>query len=48
MTLQARMNITVHPTIGSDKIWVWVCDNHLITETGIRPLHKSPQEIFEV
>jgi Xaa-Pro aminopeptidase len=48
MRLQARMNITVHPTIGSDKIWVWVCDNYLITETGIRPLHKSPQEIFEV
>jgi Xaa-Pro aminopeptidase len=48
MTLQARMNVTVHPTIGSDKIWVWVCDNYLITETGIQPLHKSPQEIFEV
>jgi len=48
MKLQARMNITVHPTIGSDKIWVWVCDNYLITETDIRPLHKSPQEIFEV
>ena len=48
MRLQARMNITVHPTIGSDRIWVWVCDNYLITEAGIQPLHKSPQEIFEV
>lgn len=48
MELQARMNITVHPVIGSDTIWVWVCDNYLITETGIQPLHKSPQEIFEV
>ncbi|MBM4348524.1 MAG: aminopeptidase P family protein [Deltaproteobacteria bacterium] len=48
MKLQARMNITVHPTIGSDKIWVWVCDNYLLTETGFEALHKSPQEIFEL
>lgn len=39
MKLQARMNITVHPTIGSDKVWVWVSDNYLITETGVQPLH---------
>jgi Xaa-Pro aminopeptidase len=48
MKLQAQMNITVHPIIGSDKIWVWVCDNYLITESGVEPLHKSPQEIFEI
>lgn len=48
MKLQARMNITVHPIIGSDRIWVWVCDNYLITETGIEPLHKSPQTIFSI
>jgi hypothetical protein len=27
---------------------VWVCDNYLITETGIEALHRSPQEIFEI
>jgi Xaa-Pro aminopeptidase len=48
MKLKARMNITVHPIIGSDKVWVWVCDNYLITETGIEALHRSPQEIFEI
>jgi Xaa-Pro aminopeptidase len=49
MKLKARMNITVHPTIGSDKIWVWVCDNYLITDSGVSPcLHKTPQEIFEL
>jgi Xaa-Pro aminopeptidase len=48
MKLQARMNITVHPIIGSDKIWIWVCDNYLITESGAKPLHKTPQEIFEI
>jgi Xaa-Pro aminopeptidase len=48
MKLQARMNITVHPIIGTNRIWVWVCDNYLVTESGIEPLHKTPQEIFEV
>jgi len=48
MKLQARMNITVHPIIGSDKVWVWVCDNYLITDTGIQSLHTSPQQIFEL
>jgi Xaa-Pro aminopeptidase len=48
MKLRARMNITVHPIIGSDKIWVWVCDNYLITESGVEALHKVPQEIFSI
>jgi Xaa-Pro aminopeptidase len=49
MKLKPRMNITVHPIIGSDRVWVWVCDNYLITDSGVSPcLHKTPQEIFEV
>ena len=49
MRLEARMNITVHPTVGSEKLWVWVCDNYLITETGVSEcLHKTPKEIFSV
>lgn len=49
MKLKAGMNITVHPIIGSDRIWVWVCDNYLITESGASEcLHKTPQEIFSV
>ena len=49
MKLKARMNITVHPVIGSDKLWVWVCDNYLITDSGVSQcLHKTSQEIFEV
>jgi Xaa-Pro aminopeptidase len=48
MKLQARMNITVHPIIGSERIWVWVCDNYLIKESGVESLHRSPQEIFEI
>ncbi len=48
MKLKPRMNITVHPIIGNDRVWVWVCDNYLITEQGLEPLHKTPQEIFEI
>jgi len=49
MTLKARMNITVHPTVGSDRVWVWVCDNYLITESGVSEcLHKTAKEIFSV
>jgi Xaa-Pro aminopeptidase len=49
MKLKANMNIVVHPTIASERIWVSVCDNYLITENGVSPcLHKTPQEIFEV
>jgi Xaa-Pro aminopeptidase len=49
MKLKARMNITVHPIIGTDQVWAWVCDNYLITESGVSEcLHKTPQEIFTV
>jgi len=49
MKLKPNMNITVHPTIGTDRLWVWVCDNYLVTETGPSPcLHKVPQQIFSV
>ena len=49
MRLASNMNIVVHPSIGSERIWVSVCDNYLITEKGASPcLHKMPQEIFSV
>ncbi len=49
MKLKPGMNITVHPIIGSDRVWVWVCDNYLITESGVSDcLHKAPQEIYEI
>ncbi len=49
MKLQAGMNITVHPTVGSDRVWVWVCDNYLVTESGVSEcLHKTPKEIMSV
>ena len=49
MKLKPGMNITVHPIIGTDRVWVWICDNYLITESGVSEcLHKTPQKIFEV
>ena len=49
MKLKARMNITIHPTVGSDRVWVWVCDNYLITDSGVSDcLHKTPKEIFSL
>jgi Xaa-Pro aminopeptidase len=49
MKLKDGMNITVHPTIGSDRIWVWICDNYLITDSGVSQcLHKTPQQIFSI
>lgn len=47
MKLRRNMNITVHPTVGTSRLYAWVCDNYLITETGVSQcLHKTPQEIF--
>jgi Xaa-Pro aminopeptidase len=49
MKLQAGMNITVHPTVGSDRVWVWVCDNYLVTKTGVSEcLHRTTKEIIGI
>jgi len=49
MKIGASMNIAVHPSVRSKTVWVMVCDNYLITETGVSPcLHKTPKEIIVV
>jgi Xaa-Pro aminopeptidase len=49
MKVQANMNITVHPSVVSERFCVTIWDNFLVTETGVpRRLHKTPQEIFSV
>jgi len=49
MKLQANMNITVHPTVGTKSVFAWICDNYLITENGPSEcLHKTPKKIFEL
>ena len=47
MKLHANMNLTIHPTVGTDRVWVWVCDNYLVTESGISEcLHKTAKTIL--
>jgi len=47
MKLKARMNMAVHPIAANDRVWVWVCDNYLITDTGAGPcLHKTSKDII--
>lgn len=49
MKLKANMNITVHPTIGSNGYWLSIWDNWLISSDGPgERLHKTPQELFSV
>jgi Xaa-Pro aminopeptidase len=48
MPLKAGMNIALHPITFNDKAYAFCCDNYLITETGAKLLHKTPQEIFVI
>jgi len=49
MKLMANMNITVHPIVASRRVFAWVCDNYLVTDTGVSEcLHKTPKKIFEL
>ncbi|MCJ7687139.1 MAG: hypothetical protein MUO68_22905, partial [Desulfobacteraceae bacterium] len=49
MKIRTGMNLTVHPGAVSKTVWATVCDNYLVTETGISPcLHKTPKEIIVV
>ncbi len=49
MVIKEGMNITVHPFVGNARVWAAVCDNYLVTETGVGPcLHKTPKEIIVI
>jgi Xaa-Pro aminopeptidase len=49
MRIQAGMNLAVHPVAKNSRVWTTLCDNYLVTESGVSPcLHKTPKEIFVV
>ncbi|MDX9861765.1 MAG: M24 family metallopeptidase [Rhodospirillales bacterium] len=49
MHIQANMNITVHPIVATKNVFTWVCDNYMITETGVSEcLHRTEKKIFEL
>ncbi len=49
MKLQATMNIAVHPVVATPKATAILCDNYIVTETGVsKCLHKFPKKITVV
>jgi Xaa-Pro aminopeptidase len=49
MTIQAQMNISVHPGLGSPGAFANVCENFMVHESGEPEcLHQTPQKIFVI
>lgn len=49
MPLAENMNFAVHPGYETPSIFAVICDNYLITRTGVSPcLHKTAKKVFEV
>jgi Xaa-Pro aminopeptidase len=49
MKIQEGMNITIHPGATNATVWITVCDNYIITKSGVSEcLHKTPKEIIIV
>jgi Xaa-Pro aminopeptidase len=49
MTLAENMNFAVHPGYETESIFAVICDNYLVTKTGVSPcLHQTAKQVFEV
>lgn len=49
MALAANMNLAVHPGYDDGSVFAVICDNYLVTETGVSEcLHQTPKRIFEL
>ena len=49
MPLAENMNFAVHPGYETESIFAVICDNYLITATGVSPcLHQTAKQVFEV
>lgn len=49
MTLEANMNIAVHPGYETNSLFAVICDNYLVEADGPGAcLHKTPKQIFEI
>lgn len=49
MPLAANMNLAVHPGYDDGTVFAVICDNYLVTETGVSDcLHETPKQIFEL
>ena len=48
MAVAQNMNIAVHPSFSSGRMFAAVCDNFVVTEGDPERLHQTPQRIFEI
>ena len=49
MKIGPRMNIGLHPSVGTSTMFVTVCDNFFIDASGaVERLHQNPREIVEL
>ena len=49
MTIEANMNLAVHPGYETDSIFAVICDNYIVGPQGPGAcLHQTPKQIFEV
>jgi Xaa-Pro aminopeptidase len=49
MTLEANMNLAVHPGYESDSLFAVICDNYLVGANGPSEcLHKTAKQVFEI
>ena len=49
MKIKEGMNIAVHPVVATPNATAILCDNYMVTKTGVSEcLHKTPKEIFVV
>lgn len=49
MPLAENMNLAVHPGYETGSIFAVICDNYLITPTGVSPcLHQTAKQVFEL
>jgi Xaa-Pro aminopeptidase len=49
MTIQAGMNLAVHPGYESPSLFAVICDNYLIGKDGPGEcLHQTPKQVFEL
>ena len=46
LKLKAGMVVSIHPTCRGKKYVGWICDDFLVTETGAKRIHKSPQGVL--
>ena len=49
MKLEANMSIVIHPAYATDTCYSWVCDNYMVTKTGVSEcIHETLQKNIRV